>query len=156
MVQKIRSAPMVDVEIPMYANARVQSISPFMFVFDASKYKLKNKESWDSCIKIYKRFDTLDNIKANKLYKLTQEQIDDLKQLKTENEANDSDGSSKEVTNYTVTDGNNLTVGKTSVTISYTENGVTKTVTQSITVKEAHNNHQEDNHNEEPHGLFKG
>ncbi len=45
-----------------------------------------------------------------------------------------SDGTTKEVTGYTITDGNNLTAGKTSVTISYTENGVTKTVTQGITV----------------------
>ena len=45
-------------------------------------------------------------------------------------------GTTKEVTGYTVTDGNNLTIGKTSVTISYTENGVTKTVTQAITVKQ--------------------
>ena len=45
-------------------------------------------------------------------------------------------GTTKEVTGYTVTDGNNLTVGKASVTISYTENGVTKTVTQAITVKQ--------------------
>ena len=49
-----------------------------------------------------------------------------------------NDGTSKEVTNYTVIDGNNLTVGKTSVTISYTENGVTKTATQGITVNEDH------------------
>ena len=45
-----------------------------------------------------------------------------------------NDGTSKQVTNYTVTDGRNLTVGKTSVTISYTENGVTKTTTLPITV----------------------
>ena len=47
-----------------------------------------------------------------------------------------SDGSSKEVTNYTVTNGNNLTAGKTSVTISYTEENVTKTTVQNITVSE--------------------
>ena len=46
-----------------------------------------------------------------------------------------SDGSTAAVTGYTVTDGENLTAGKTSVTISYTENGVTKTATQTITVK---------------------
>ena len=34
----------------------------------------------------------------------------------------------------TVTDGNNLTAGKTSVTISYTEGNITKTTTQKITV----------------------
>ena len=46
------------------------------------------------------------------------------------------DGTTKEVTNYTVIDGNNLSVGKTSVTISYTENGITKTTTQEINVTE--------------------
>ena len=45
-----------------------------------------------------------------------------------------NDGSSKLVTGYTVEDGSNLTVGKKEVTISYTENGVTKTTTQSINV----------------------
>lgn len=40
----------------------------------------------------------------------------------------------EEITNYTVIDGESLTVGKNSVTISYTYNGVTKTATQSITV----------------------
>ena len=45
-----------------------------------------------------------------------------------------NNGTTKEVTNYTITDGNNLTVGKTSITISYTEDGVTKTTTVQITV----------------------
>ena len=48
-----------------------------------------------------------------------------------------NDGSKKVVTNYTVTDGDNLEVGKTNVTISYTENGVTKPATQAIEVKAA-------------------
>ena len=47
-----------------------------------------------------------------------------------------NDGSTKIVTDYTVTDGNNLAAGKTNVTISYTEDGVTKTATQKITVNE--------------------
>ena len=47
-----------------------------------------------------------------------------------------SDGSTKEITNYEVIDGDNLTEGTTSVTISYTENGVTKTTTQQITVNQ--------------------
>ena len=74
--------PFTDIEIPLYENARVEAISPFMFVFDHSKFKLFNEESWDSCIKIYKRFDTLENIKANKVYEVKQEYIDDLKQAK--------------------------------------------------------------------------
>lgn len=74
--------PLQDVEIPIYENARVESISPFMFVFDHSRYKLRNEESWDSCIKIYKRFDTLENVKNNKVYQLEQEWINDLNQDK--------------------------------------------------------------------------
>ena len=52
-----------------------------------------------------------------------------------------SNGDTAEVTSYTVTDGNNLTEGKTSVTISYTENGETKTCTQDITVNAAAHTH---------------
>ena len=49
-------------------------------------------------------------------------------------EATYSDSSTAAVTTYTVTDGNNLTAGKSTVTISYTEDGVTKSCTQAITV----------------------
>ena len=45
-----------------------------------------------------------------------------------------SDNTEAVVTGYNVTDGNNLTTGKSDVTISYTENGVVKTVKQPITV----------------------
>ena len=48
-----------------------------------------------------------------------------------------SDSSTAAVTSYTVTDGNNLTAGKSTVTISYTEGGLTKTCTQAITVNAA-------------------
>ena len=47
-----------------------------------------------------------------------------------------NNGTSNEVSNYTLVDGNNLALNKTSVTISYTENGVTKTTSQSITVND--------------------
>lgn len=73
-------APMKDVEVPYYENARVQSISPIMFVFDHAKWKIRDNDSWDSIVKIYKRFDTLENIKENKLYQLTDDQLDQLKQ----------------------------------------------------------------------------
>ena len=52
-----------------------------------------------------------------------------------------SNGDTAEVTDYTVTDGNNLSEGKTSVTISYTENGETMTCTQAITVNAAAHTH---------------
>ena len=74
--------PLKDKEIPIYENARVESISPFMFVFDHARYKLRNEESWDSCIKIYKRFDTLENIRANKVYEIKDEWVYDLNQEK--------------------------------------------------------------------------
>jgi hypothetical protein len=73
------TVPMKDVEIPVYENARVETISPFMFVFDHSKFKLYDEESWDSLTKIYKRFDTLDNIKANKVYTIKPEWLEQLK-----------------------------------------------------------------------------
>ena len=75
-------APLQDIEIPLYENARVESVSPFMFVFDHARYNLRNEESWDSCIKIYKRFDTLENIKANKVYEIKDEWVYDLNQEK--------------------------------------------------------------------------
>ena len=46
------------------------------------------------------------------------------------------DNTSKEITNYTITDGNNLTAGKTKVTVSYTEKNITKTTSQNIIVNE--------------------
>jgi hypothetical protein len=67
-----------DIELPYYENARVESISPFMFVFDHTKFKYADKASWDSLIKIYKRFDTLENIKNNGAYTITKEMISDL------------------------------------------------------------------------------
>lgn len=47
-----------------------------------------------------------------------------------------SDETSREITNYTVKNGNKLLKGQTEVTISYTEDNVTKTATQKITVLE--------------------
>lgn len=49
-----------------------------------------------------------------------------------------NDLTSKEVTDYQVLEGENLTYGKTSVTITYTEGEVTKQVQQPITVNKAH------------------
>ena len=45
-----------------------------------------------------------------------------------------SDGSSKEITNYTIENGDKLAEGQTSIKISYTEGNVTKTVEQKVTV----------------------
>jgi hypothetical protein len=79
-----------DVTIPYYENARVEAVSPFMFVFDHTKFKLGDKKSWNSLWKIYKRFDTLDNIKANKAYKITPDMLAMLEAAK------DTDGEKKE------------------------------------------------------------
>lgn len=47
-----------------------------------------------------------------------------------------SDGTSKEITNYTIENGDKLEKGQKSVKINYTEENVTKTVEQKITVEE--------------------
>lgn len=69
------------IELPYYENARVKAISPFMFVFDHNYYEYGNKKQWDSCIKIYKRFETYENIVNNKDYSLTDEEKENLKQI---------------------------------------------------------------------------
>lgn len=47
-----------------------------------------------------------------------------------------SDNTKSEIQNYTITNAENLQIGQTEVVISYTENGITKTATQSIKVVE--------------------
>lgn len=68
--------------LPYYANARVEAINPVMFVFDAAKWKIGNRKSWDSITKIFKRFDSLDNIKANANYTITNEMLAELQEEK--------------------------------------------------------------------------
>lgn len=50
--------------------------------------------------------------------------------------ANYSDGTSLEIIDYSIVDGQDLKLGQTSVTISYSEGNITKTVTIPITVEE--------------------
>lgn len=47
-----------------------------------------------------------------------------------------NDGTTSIITNYVIEDGENLTTDKTYVTINYTENEITKTTIQNITVEE--------------------
>lgn len=70
-------------QLPLYENANIEAINPMFFVWDVTKYKLGKKETWDSCPKIFKRFETIENIKNNPQYKLTKEQIEDLDDEKT-------------------------------------------------------------------------
>ena len=60
-----------------------------------------------------------------------------------------SDSSSKTITNYEVLDGASLQYGQKYVTISYTENGVTRIVTQAITVTQAEQGGDDDGGDEE-------
>ena len=64
----------VEQELPIEENANIEAINPMFFNFDVTKYKYGDKESWDSCPKIYKRFASIEEIKANPIYKLTKEQ----------------------------------------------------------------------------------
>lgn len=85
---------MTEIEIPYYENARVEEINPFMFVFDHSKFKIADKKGWDSLWKIYKRFDTIENIKNNKVYTLT---ADILQKLDYSKNDENKDGDKKEL-----------------------------------------------------------
>ncbi len=64
---------------PYYQNARVRSISPFMFVYDTSNFEIGNLDSFDSCQKIWKRFENIESLKSDKNYKITEEMIEELK-----------------------------------------------------------------------------
>lgn len=68
----------IEQELPLEENANIEAINPMFFNFDTTKYKYGNKESWDSCPKIFKRFASIEEIKANPMYKLTKEQELDL------------------------------------------------------------------------------
>ena len=61
--------------------------------------------------------------------------------------ANYTDGTSKTITNYTIINGTSLKANQTSITITYTEGGVTKEATQPITVKKAEDNGTNDGTN---------
>lgn len=64
----------VEKELPLEENANLEALNPMFFNFDVASYRYGNKESWDKCIKIFKRFATIEEIKANPLYTLTKEQ----------------------------------------------------------------------------------
>lgn len=61
-------------ELPLEENASIEAINPMFFNFDVTKYRYGDRASWDSCPKIYKRFASIEEIKANPLYTLTKEQ----------------------------------------------------------------------------------
>lgn len=82
----------VKQELPIEENANIESINPMFFNFDVTKYKYGDKASWDSCPKIFKRFASLEEIKANPMYELTKDQELDLdvdKETKTTDKKSD-------------------------------------------------------------------
>lgn len=68
-----------NVSLPVYDNANLKAINPMFFAWDVTSYDVGDDDSWDKCIKIYKRFETLEDIKSNKIYTLTKEQEEELK-----------------------------------------------------------------------------
>ena len=68
----------IEQELPLEENANIEAINPMFFNFDTTKYKYGDKASWDSCPKIFKRFASIEEIKANPMYKLNKEQELDL------------------------------------------------------------------------------
>ena len=51
-----------------------------------------------------------------------------------------SDGTQKEITNYTISPNSTLTKNDSKITVSYTEDGITETITYNINVKESSSN----------------
>lgn len=71
----------------VYDNAKVRYIKSEDFVFD-----IQNKDSWDSCAKIYRTYSTLDEIQNNSLNNaLTSEKLENLKMLITNKRNKDTD-----------------------------------------------------------------
>ena len=64
----------IEVELPLEENANIEAINPMFFNFDVTKYKVGDKDSWDRCPKIFKRFASVNEIKNNPLYTFTKEQ----------------------------------------------------------------------------------
>ena len=84
----------VEQELPLEENANIEAINPMFFNFDVTKYKYGDKESWDSCPKIFKRFASIQEIKANPIYTLTKEQeldLDNSSETKTTDKKSDDD-----------------------------------------------------------------
>lgn len=68
-----------DEELPLYDNANIEAVNPMFFVWDTTTYKIGDEDSWSKTIKIKKRFESLETIRNNPQYKLTNEQYEDLK-----------------------------------------------------------------------------
>ena len=84
----------VEKELPLEENANIEAINPMFFNFDVTKYKYGDKASWDSCPKIFKRFASIQEIKANPIYTLTKEQeldLDNSSETKTTDKKSDDD-----------------------------------------------------------------
>lgn len=69
---------LIDRNLITYNNANIEAINPIFFEFDVTQYKPYDKESFDRCIKIYKRFMSLEEIKVNPLYNLSKEDLQEL------------------------------------------------------------------------------
>ena len=84
----------IEQELPLEENANIEAINPMFFNFDVTKCKYGDKASWDSCPKIFKRFASIEEIKANPIYTLTKEQEIDLDisdETKTTDKKSDND-----------------------------------------------------------------
>lgn len=84
----------IEQELPLEENANIEAINPMFFNFDVTKYKYGDKASWDSCPKIFKRFASIQEIKANPIYTLTKEQeldLDNSSETKTTDKKSDDD-----------------------------------------------------------------
>ena len=71
----------------IYEGASVKAVDPLNFVFDAA-----NMDDWDRCAKIYRTFQNYGQIANNKAYKISKQDLADLKDMSSvaDNETNNN------------------------------------------------------------------
>lgn len=94
------NSSMTEFELPYYENARVESVSPFMFVFDHAAWKIGDKEGWKSLIKISKRFESIEDLKRNPYYDITPQMVRELKEENNESAENKEVADLREMDEY--------------------------------------------------------
>ena len=86
----------------IYNGANVEALNPLNLVFDP-RINPDETEKWDACGKIIKSWETYDTIAANKLYRLSEEQLDEIRTALAR-PAEDKDRPESEKTNDVIDD----------------------------------------------------
>lgn len=95
-------------EVPIYDGPDVSAVNPLDLVFDP-KINPDDEQEWDNAAKIIKSWKTFDAVKNNRLYNLSENDKDDLKNMLNPAEPNDRDTDATDKIKN-VTDGNRVEI----------------------------------------------